>query len=333
MRALKIVLLLLIFAVLEIPRAPFSPQCENCGITITDLMPTLRANGLPDLGRLRLVGAWQLSSANRDFGNFSGLAQLDDGTMVAPGDRNGFMWFKRPDLPGPWHVRLGRPFKGDWRREQVYSDAEAIMVDQVHRNMLLVYEDVPLMFRFNTDLSHRKKVRVPALQEWVDREANKGPEATARLADKRVVMVGELYDRMFNRRLHPAFVFADDAHFAQPPGRFSVEMPEGFRPTEMAQMPDGRVLLLGRKLTLMGFRSVIVIAEAADFRAGAIVHPREIARIVDPRVRDNYEGMTVTTEPDGSYAVWVISGSNLMAWAQRTLLLKLRLDPGAIAPR
>jgi hypothetical protein len=38
--------------------------------------------------------------------------------------------------------------------------------------------------------------------------------------------------------------------------------------------------------------------------------------------------MTVTRDADGAVAVWLIADSNLMVWAQRTLLLKLRLRPG-----
>jgi hypothetical protein len=35
-------------------------------------------------------------------------------------------------------------------------------------------------------------------------------------------------------------------------------------------------------------------------------------------------------ERDGSTTLWLISDSNLMVWAQRTLVLKLRLD---LSPR
>jgi hypothetical protein len=54
-----------------------------------------------------------------------------------------------------------------------------------------------------------------------------------------------------------------------------------------------------------------------------------IARIDDPRIHDNYEGMAVTREADGSQIVWLVSDSNEMVWAQRTLLLKLRIGPEA----
>ena len=58
-----------------------------------------------------------------------------------------------------------------------------------------------------------------------------------------------------------------------------------------------------------------------------MITPQVLARIDDPRIRENYEGMTVTREKDGSQAIWLISDSNEMVWAQRTLLLKLRIGP------
>ena len=48
---------------------------------------------------------------------------------------------------------------------------------------------------------------------------------------------------------------------------------------------------------------------------------------IDSSARENYEGMTAFRDADGSTVIWLISDSNHMVWAQRTLLLKLRLKP------
>ena len=104
-------------------------------------------------------------------------------------------------------------------------------------------------------------------------------------------------------------------------------MPEGYRPVELAQMPDGRLLILGRKFTLDGFRTVVtMVDDPRAIRSGASVVARPIAWLTDSRLRDNYEGMVATAEPDGGTAVWLISDNNQMAWLQRTLLLKLRFE-------
>jgi len=69
---------------------------------------------------------------------------------------------------------------------------------------------------------------------------------------------------------------------------------------------------------------VILTADPAQLHPGAVLQTQEIARIDDPRIRDNYEGMTVTRAADGSVSIWLISDSNLMVALQRTLVLKLR---------
>ncbi|KAJ8134007.1 hypothetical protein OY671_012779, partial [Metschnikowia pulcherrima] len=106
------------------------------------------------------------------------------------------------------------------------------------------------------------------------------------------------------------------------------EMPEGFRPTESASLPDGRSSVSGRKSTSAGFRTTISIADPAAIRPGGVSPTRESARITDPRSRENYEGMTVTRDADGAVAVWSIADSNSMVWAQRTSSLKSRSRPG-----
>jgi hypothetical protein len=140
-------------------------------------------------------------------------------------------------------------------------------------------------------------------------------------------MLQEGYASLFSRTLHNGFIFAGLPRNHESPGRFKLVMPDGYRPTELARLPDGRLLLLGRKFTLGGFRSLIALLDPATIRANATVTPRVVARITDPRVCDNYEGMTVTPEGDGAVAVWLISDSNDMVLLQRTLLLKLRVDP------
>jgi hypothetical protein len=83
--------------------------------------------------------------------------------------------------------------------------------------------------------------------------------------------------------------------------------------------------VLGRTFTLAGFRSTISLLDPRAIRPGAVVMTHEIARIDDPRFQENYEGMAVTQERDGTPIVWLMSDSNAMVWLQRTILLKLQL--------
>lgn len=322
MRSIKLVLLLLALGLLAVVRGPAPDANFDRRVWRIDLLPGLDAAGVARrIGPFELVGAWQFVSHHRDFGNFSALGQTGDGRMVAVGDKDGLMWFTRPDRPGPWHAKIAQPFTGDWRRTPIYGDAEALSVDPHDGSLLLAYEGVPAMFRFRADLTHPQRIDIPALGAF---QPNQGPEAMAQLADGRTAIFIEEYAGTFDRRSHVGLLFPSAPRPGEQPARFTVEMPEGYRPTELAVLPDRRVLVLGRTFGLTGFRSVIGLVDPAAIRAGATVTVREIARITDPRIAENYEGMAVTSEPDGGYAVWLVSDSNEMDWAQRTLMLKLR---------
>ena len=312
MRALKLALLILALLPAVYCHAPKPPPVRDTRVALVDLMPALRTSGrLPDTGALQLVGAWQLRSGNSNFGNFSGLAQTG-GDFVTVGDRGGVLWFARPDKPGPWRTRLTRLTSLEWRKYRYPVDAEAVAVRPGTRDLLVAFEDAPVLERFSPDLARRNPIPLPVFAEW---PPNQGPEAMTRLADGRTVIAGEVYARWLDRTLHPGLIFPGEPRPYETPARFTLQMPAGYRPSELAQMPDGRLLVLGRNFSFAGFRSVIGLFAPADVRPGATITPRVIARISDPRIRENYEGMTVTREADGSQAIWLISDSNEMVWA------------------
>ncbi len=324
MRAFKLALLFLALVPAVYLRAPKPLTVLDARVGLTDLMPALRGAGSHlETGRLTLAGAWELTGRHRDFGSYSGLAQTNGG-LVAVGDRGGVLWFPRPDQPGRWRTQLTRLVDLDWRKHRFDTDAESVAVEPKTGELLVGFEDSSALERFSPDLAKRTRIALPVLREWPD---NEGPEAMTRLADGRTVIVGEVYARWLDRTLHPALVFPSLPRPYEQPARFTLRMPPGYRPAELTQMPDGRLLVLGRGFSLVGFRSVIAVFAPSDIHAGATIAPRVLSQINDPGIRENYEGMTVTREADGGQAIWLISDNNQMVWAQRTLLLKLRFKP------
>ncbi len=307
--------------------APKPPASFDQAVRRVNLAPVLRdADVGGDLGPFTLAGAWQLESKHANFGNFSALVHDRSGLLIALGDKGGIMRFTPPDRPDRWYSRIGRLVSGLRRNRLITADAESAALDPASGRMLVAYEGEPAMFDYPLKRTLPMQIPLPVLREWPD---NQGPEAMTRLADGRTIVLGEVYSGWFDRRTHPGLLFAGQPQPGENPARFEIVMPEGYRPVDLAQMPDGRVLVLGRTLSARGFRTTIALFDPAQLRAGARLTTRLIATIGDERIRENYEGMTAMRDADGGTAVWLISDSNEMVWAQRTLLLKLRLKPGA----
>jgi hypothetical protein len=105
--------------------------------------------------------------------------------------------------------------------------------------------------------------------------------------------------------------------------------PAGFRVTDAALLPDGRLLLLHRRFGLLeGWSAVIAVADVRGLAEGGVIEPRELARLASPLTRDNMEALSVTSQ-GGRTIVWIASDDNFTPWFQQTLLLKFALATAA----
>lgn len=300
-----------------VPKPSFDPR-----VAFDDLMPALRREGLPGaMGAVELVGAWQMRSANRDFGSYSALGALPDGQLLAISDKNGVLRFDPPGRHGPERTAIRPLFSGNPFIAKHEADAEALAIDPATGDVWAAFEGNAVFVRFAPDFSTYAKVSAPVLEQWPE---NSGPEAMTRLADGRFVAMVEDSTSLFHPDRHPVLLYPAAPQPGEVPMRLAVEMPSGFRPTDAGQLPDGRLLVLGRKVTLTGFHCILAVLYPGTFAAGAVVTAHEVARIDDPRLRDNYEGLAVRRNADGSVTLWLISDDNLSSWFQRTLLLELR---------
>lgn len=291
-------------------------------VEFADLMPQFQGRP-PKLGAATLTGAWLLSSNNDDFSGYSALGRLADGRFLTVSDRNSFLIFPAPaagNSTAP--AKLHKLFTGNPRQERWELDAEALTIDPASREIWLAFEDAKSFWAFAPDMIQRQRIAAPVLLNW---RGNAGPEAMTRLADGRFLVVIEARESLPAGSRHPALLYPATPHPDQMPLRFTIEMPAGFRPTDAAPLPDGRALVLGRDWSMDGFASVIGLADVSQVKAGTAVPIREIARITDHRIRDNYEGMMVEPGLAGSATIWLISDNNQAIWLQRNLLLRLSL--------
>jgi hypothetical protein len=295
----------------------------------TDERPVLSATPLPlpDLGRsdLRVAGAWALSSPNHHFGGYSALAVLPDGSLLAVSDRGRRLRFTPPGRTGPV---ASFDYLGDARPGAKSGvDSEALAFDPASGRMWVAYENRNMIARYDSRFRREAAARPAAMRDW---PLNSGPEAMARLADGRFVVLAEGSPDWFAPDL-PALLFPGDPADGATPQRFTFKPPDGYRPVDAAPLPDGKVLILLRRVHWAlpaRFTGKLMIADPDAIRPGERWAADHVADLAEPLPTDNFEGLAVEPGPRGSLVVWLISDDNTSSF-QRTLLLKLIWNPDA----
>ena len=274
-------------------------------------------------GPLELEAAWELSSENFLAGGFSALAHRPDGSFLSVSDTGRLIAFPRPDKAIlPIHLH---PFLATDAQDKRDADLEALTVDPQTGTVWVALERSQSILRFGPGMEPRGSVYPPEMADWAK---NAGPEAMTRLADGRFLLVEE---SAFDDGLHQALLFARDPVAGGRPIAFTFQARDGFRPSDAALLPDGRVAVFLRGVDWgypPGFPGQIVIVDPARITEGGILESILLARIEAPLPSDNFEGMTVIDEGDGIWSLWLLSDDNFARF-QRTLLLKFRWDTNA----
>ncbi len=269
-----------------------------------------------------LGGAW-LKGDDRTFGGFSALAVRGERfTLIGDGGqwlrfRMGADWTPRDiafdDLPGG-------PASG-W--EKRHRDAESLTIDPASDRAWVGFEAYNQIWRYTPGFGRGDRGVVPAaMRDWNE---NGGIESLARLRDGRFVAISESPPRETGARLRMGLVWPGDPTATRPAYRFGYA-PVGRKddPSDMTQLPDGRLLVLERGFALP-FRwwNRLVVVDRAAIRPGARVRGRSVGVLAAPLIADNFEGVAAQQE-GGSTVIWLVSDDNHLP-VQRTLLLKFRL--------
>jgi hypothetical protein len=266
----------------------------------------------------KVAGVWQYRGEGMLFGGFSALLALHDHSLRTFSDRGARFTLTEPDRPAP------RPdSRPDVVRQLVAPadandlwDIESATRDPVSRRYWLGYENHHAIQRFTFASAPDGKRELEDAVHWSE---NSGAEAMVRLADGRFIVLpeGKKY----------GLIYAGDPVEGTRPQRFAFRNPSpGFAVTDMAELPDGRLLLLLRDLDwgYPIFTSRLAIGTVPD--TGQVFAPKTVLQL-DPTIpRENYEGLALRPRADGRIDVWLISDDNLSVM-QRTLLAKLIFDP------
>jgi hypothetical protein len=277
------------------------------------------------LGAFKLVGAWQMSLGSYKFGGYSALVALPDKRLLAVADNGGFLTFMPPGGRA-YTPRLGTLLT-DPRNDKRGVDSESATRDPKTGTIWLGLEYLNAIVRIGPHWLETGRVRPEAMADW---PPNSGAEALVRLADGRFVALSEGAREWIHPHRHDGVVFARDPITLGGKGdRFTFDGPAAFDPVDMAQLPDGRVLVLMRTLIWPlpeTFAGRIAVGDPAQIRKGSVWKVTEVARIASGLPIDNFEGMAIVPRSDGRVTVWLISDDN-QTKLQRTLLWKLVVDP------
>ncbi|MDZ3832488.1 MAG: esterase-like activity of phytase family protein [Sphingopyxis sp.] len=270
---------------------------------------------------LRFVRGWELTSPHSLFGSFSGLAKTGPGRFELVGDSG---YVTRLTIGRDGEVRDVRiaplPLPTGHSRRKAMVDAEALAVDSVSKRRWIALEGIDQIWRLDSEYRRvESRGRLPK-PGW---PANSGAEAMVRLRDGRTVIFSE--NARGKQGAREALIYSGDPAVPGPaPIRFFYDARGKGRVSDAALLPDGRILLVHRRL---GFRpvftTILALVDPADLTPNAIVRSRAVGRVPAP-VAENYEGAAVE-EVDGRVFVWLVSDHNYNGW-QRSLLVQFEVD-------
>ena len=301
-----------------ITRAPSQAlSIRSMPIALDSRNPDQRKNG-----SLRFLGGWHLTSDTRGFGGFSAL-DVNGNVITMLSDAGTIVRFRLGRFGHVSDATMKRVPEGCGEvMRKSDNDTESLAHDPARATWWIGYEWKNAICRTNHDFSIGEATRSPAsMAKWPRKN---GAESMARLHDGRFIIIVE--DAPDFGDVRPVVLFdrdpTDPAAVATISG---YRPPKGYKPTEVAALPDGRILVLNRRFTLFSlFTAKLVLLPPIAIDARGTLSGRTIARFSSPIIADNYEGLAVTTE-NGRPIIWLNSDNNFMRW-QRTLLLKFALD-------
>lgn len=297
-------------------RSPTGARMDRAVVTVTPLPDREGVSGT-----LALTGVWELKSPHGWFGGFSALTPGEGPTLIAGTDR-GFLLDL--DLSGP----APRPVPGSYRfvgistrGRKEFVDLESLARDPATGTLWAGFEYDNMIVRWRRS-GTRDVIAPPSMAHW---SGNSGPETMERLADGRFLLICEGAEEN-STALHEALLFPGDPLTGVRPLEFRFRAPENYDPVDAAQMPDGRVLILLRRVRYAipaQFDTAVAIADPRTIRPGATWEGRIIQRLEGGMFADNFEGIAFIPAPGepARGSVWLIVDDNFSVF-QRSLMVR-----------
>lgn len=317
------------------------PNPQNIGITSIDV--TARPIGYFDrtdptrkvFGKLTFLGGLTLSSKEKSFGGWSGLALDRDGKkFIAVSDAGlwmtGSLTYSQDKLVSVDAPRIGplRALSGKPLRRERDRDAEAVELisGTVSKGELLIaFEQNHRIGRFKIG---SKGVSAPKSYVRPDKRhgimsALKGFEAMTVLTKGRhrgsLLAIAERHHDNTGR--HTGWIWSGKSA-----KRFFLKDIGGFDITGIATLPNGDLITLERRFNwLEGIKMRLRRIPLKALKAGASLIGEVLLEATMAQDIDNMEGLAVHRNDSGDTVISILSDDNFNRLFQRTLLLQFQL--------
>jgi hypothetical protein len=306
-----------------------SPPAFAASVDITATPVT--ADGSPQAinDELELLAGFDLTGSTTAWGGISGASIAPDGSVLTLVSDFG-TWFRLPlqhdamgRLTGVGAGTSGRlkDEHGDAIVSKGVGDAEALMRG-ADGSYYVSFEGWHRLWRYRpaSDPLRATAKREARPKGMADLPPNEGVEAAALLPDGRFLLLSE-----------GGRTRSGDLRGWLGSGKRWAEIglvPTGaFKPTDLAALPSGDVLLLERRVSLFGgFAGRLSVIPSSSIAPGARLVGRELAVIARPLPVDNFEAVAARSAPNGAVLIYVLSDNNFSGM-ERTLLLQFRWRP------
>lgn len=271
----------------RVPRAPASVAMEFVPVALIGRGPFMP------------VGAWELRADDPRLDGVSALVREGE-EFLAITDSGVTIRFPRPETASPMMRLSDLPSGPGSPTRKAGNDAEAMARDPHGRGWWVAFESIHQLRLYDDALTRTLAVVPLDGRRWAE---NGGVEGMAEQPGHVLLFAerGDMVQRFDGRKLAPWRIDS--------PGRLG----------DAARLPDGRVLLLMRSLSPLGFSNGVALYDPGRGTTSWL------GRLPLGHL-DNAEGIAAEPRPDGVIRLWVVTDRDSRARG-RTLLAAFDWTP------